>query len=45
MSLLAMLLFAGTMALSLWATMRVRQVYATFSQLPASSGLSGAETA
>ena len=33
------------MALSLWATMRVRQVYGKFSQFPASSGLSGAETA
>jgi uncharacterized protein len=45
MSLLAILLFVGTMALSLWATMRVRQVYSKFSQLPASSGASGAETA
>jgi uncharacterized protein len=45
MSLLAILLFVGTMALSLWATMRVRQVYGKFSQFPASSGLSGAETA
>jgi len=33
------------MVLSLWATMRVRQVYGKFSQLPASSGLTGAETA
>ena len=45
MSLSAMLLFAGTVASSLWATMRVRQVFGRFSQLPASSGLSGAETA
>jgi uncharacterized protein len=45
MSLLAILLFVGTMALSLWATMRVRQVYNEFSQMPASSGASGAETA
>ena len=45
MSLLSILLFVGTMALSLWATMRVRQVYNKFSQLPASSGASGAETA
>jgi Zn-dependent membrane protease YugP len=45
MSLLAIMLFVGTMALSLWATMRVRQVYHKFSQLPASSGASGAETA
>jgi hypothetical protein len=45
MSLFAILLFVGTMVLSLWATMRVRQVYGEFSQLPASSGLTGAETA
>jgi uncharacterized protein len=45
MSLLAILLFVGTMALSLWATMRVRQVYSKFSRLPASSGSTGAETA
>src|ERR1700682_6491531 len=45
MSLLAILLFIGTMGLSLWATMRVRQVYNTFSRFPASSEASGAETA
>jgi uncharacterized protein len=45
MSLFAILLFVGTMVLSLWATVRVRQVYAKFSQLPASSGLTGAATA
>jgi Zn-dependent membrane protease YugP len=45
MSLLAILLFIGTMALSLWATMRVRQVYSKFSRLPASSGSTGADTA
>jgi uncharacterized protein len=45
MSLLAILLFGGTLALSFWATMRVRQVYDKFSRLPASSGSSGAETA
>jgi len=45
MSLLAILLFIGTMALSLWATMRVRQVYSKFSILPASSGSTGANTA
>jgi len=45
MSLFAILLFVGTMVLSLWATMRVRQVYGKWSQLPASSGLTGAETA
>jgi len=45
MSLFTILLFGGTMALSLWAAMRVRQVYNKFSRLPASSGSSGAETA
>jgi Zn-dependent membrane protease YugP len=45
MSVFAILLFVGTMVLSLWATTRVRQVYGKFSQLPASSGLTGAETA
>jgi uncharacterized protein len=45
MSLLAILLFGGTMALSLWATMRVRQVYGEFSRVPAGSGYTGAEAA
>src|SRR5262249_57778347 len=45
MSLVAIVLFIGTMALSLWATMRVRQVYNRFSLLPASSGSTGADTA
>ena len=45
MSLMTILLFFGTMALSLWATLRVRQVYSKFSLLPASSGSTGAETA
>ena len=45
MSLFATLLFVGTMVLSLWASTRVRQVYGKFSRLPASSGLTGAETA
>jgi uncharacterized protein len=45
MSLIAILLFFGTMALSLWATMRVRQVFGKFSRMPGSSGASGAETA
>ena len=43
MSLFATLLFVGTIALSLWASIRVRQVYGKFSRLPASSGLTGAE--
>jgi uncharacterized protein len=45
MSLVAILLFFGTMALSLWATMRVRRVFGEFSRMPGSSGVSGAETA
>jgi uncharacterized protein len=45
MSLLAILLFIGTMALSLWATIRVREVYNRYSLLRASSGLTGADTA
>ena len=45
MSLFAILLFAATMALSLWATMRVRQVYSKFSLLRATSGLTGADAA
>jgi Zn-dependent membrane protease YugP len=42
---LSILLFLGTFALSLWATWRVKEAYAKYSQIPASSGLSGAETA
>jgi uncharacterized protein len=45
MTLLVILLFTGTMALSLWATMRVRQIHSEFSILPANSGSTGAETA
>src|SRR5258708_16107806 len=35
----------GTTALSLWAVWRVKSTYAKYSQVPASSGLSGAEVA
>jgi Zn-dependent membrane protease YugP len=45
MSLLAILLFTGTMVLSLWATMRVRRIYSKFSMLPARSGSTGADAA
>ena len=45
MSLLSILLFVGTLALSLWATARVKSVYNRYSQIPASSGASGAEVA
>jgi Zn-dependent membrane protease YugP len=43
--LLSLLLFAGTLALSLWATLRVKAAHAKYSRLPASSGYSGAEVA
>jgi Zn-dependent membrane protease YugP len=45
MSLLVILLFIGTMALSLWATIRVRQIYNRFSLLRASSGSTGVNAA
>jgi uncharacterized protein len=37
--------FFGTMALSLWAVWRVKSAYSKYSQVPASSGLTGAEVA
>ena len=39
------LLFVGTMALSLWAMYRVRRVYAHYSQIGAASGITGAQVA
>lgn len=45
MSLTAILLFAGTMLISLWASWRVKRVYHRWSEVPASSGVSGAEVA
>jgi Zn-dependent membrane protease YugP len=42
---LYLLLFFGTMALSLFASWRVKGAYARYSQVPASSGLSGAQIA
>lgn len=39
------MLFLGTMLISLWATWRVKRVYSHWSQVPASSGVSGAEVA
>lgn len=45
MSLLSILLFVGTLAISLWASARVKSVYHRFSQVPASSGASGAQVA
>src|SRR5215207_4022188 len=43
--LLAILLFIGTMAISLWAAARVKSVYKRYSQIPAASGATGAEVA
>ena len=42
---LSIFLFLGTFALSLWATWRVKAAYAKYSQVPATSGMSGAEAA
>lgn len=42
---LSLLLFIGTLALSLWAALRVKAVYARYRHLPAGSGYSGAEAA
>lgn len=41
----AIILFAGTMLISLWATSRVKSMYNRYSQVPAASGESGAEVA
>jgi Zn-dependent membrane protease YugP len=45
MSFFAILLFLGTMGISLWATWRVKRVYSHWSSVPASSGASGAQVA
>ena len=45
MTAFSILLFVGTLALSLWATWRVKAVYSKYSQVPSSVGLSGAEVA
>lgn len=45
MSLFAIILFAGTMLISLWAAARVKSVYLRYSQVPASSRATGAEVA
>ena len=42
---LTILLFAGTLLISLWATSRVKSTYAKYSQVPAASGETGAEVA
>lgn len=43
--ILSILLFAGTMLLSLWASWRVKNVYRRFAQEQSVSGLTGAEAA
>ena len=45
MSLTSILLFVGTMLLSLWAAWRVKRVYRQHLEMPALSGLSGAQAA
>jgi uncharacterized protein len=45
MTALSILLFVATLALSLWATWRVKSAYAKYSQVPASAGMTGAEVA
>lgn len=45
MTALSIFLFLGTFALSLWATWRVKTAYAKYSEVPASSGMTGAEVA
>ncbi len=42
---LALLLFVGTMALSLWASFRVKRVYRRYAAEPAVNGITGAEAA
>ena len=42
---LSLLLFVGTMAISAWATLRVKAAYGRYSQVPAMAGYSGAEAA
>src|ERR1700731_2010985 len=45
MTALSYFLFFGTLAISLWASWRVKAAYAKYSEVPASSGLAGAEVA
>jgi Zn-dependent membrane protease YugP len=45
MTALSYLLFFGTLAISLWASWRVKSAYSKYSQVPASSGMTGAEVA
>lgn len=43
--LFSILLFAGTMLLSLWATMRVKSTYNRYNQMATASGATGAQVA
>jgi uncharacterized protein len=45
MTAFGLFLFLGTLALSLWATWRVKAAFSKYSEVPASSGLTGAEVA
>lgn len=45
MNSLSILMFVGTMALSLWAAWRVKSVYRRYLGVPALSGITGAEAA
>src|SRR5271163_375213 len=45
MTAFGLFLFLGTFALSLWATWRVKAAYSKYSEVPASSGMTGAEVA
>jgi len=45
MTFFAIILFVGTMGLSLWAAARVKSVYRKYSEVPAASGQTGAEVA
>jgi uncharacterized protein len=45
MSMTGLLLFIGTLAMSLWATWRVKRVYLRYKEVPAASGITGAEAA
>jgi uncharacterized protein len=45
MTSISVFLFLGTLALSLWATWRVKAAFAKYSEVPASAGLCGAEVA
>jgi uncharacterized protein len=45
MNSISLFLFLGTLGISLWATWRVKAAFSKYSEVPASSGLTGAEVA